>query len=81
MRDENINLLRDKLCFRDCWRTTSRGTLLKAKRELKGDEAYYYNGIPEHQIYRLRQEHFTTNAKKTVKQKGLKELFYSNVST
>jgi len=64
MRDENINLLRDKPCFRDYWRTTGRGTLLKAKRELKGDEAYYYNGIPEHQIYRLRQEHFTDIKKK-----------------
>lgn len=62
MRDENINLLRDKPCFRD-WRTAGRETLLKANRELKGDEAYYYNGIPEHQIYRLRQEHFT-DAKK-----------------
>lgn len=64
MRDENINLLRDKPCFRDYWRTAGRGTLLKAERELKGDEAYYYNGMPEHQIYCLRQERTLLKAKK-----------------
>lgn len=63
MRDENINLFRDKPCFRD-WRAAGRETLLKATRELKGDEAYYYNGIPEHQIYRSRQEHFALTQKR-----------------